>query len=97
MQLLAAAAVASLAFVTVLLARRIRALDAETLRLAEQVRELSARLEAAEHGAEGALARVEIAEAVLLDKGVADEEDLEAARARFAGEAADVPREGELN
>jgi hypothetical protein len=65
--------------------RRIREL-ADTVRvLGDRVGELSARLDAAEQDAAAALAQADVAESVLLEKGVADEEDLEAARARSTG------------
>lgn len=76
---LAVALFAAFAFATV---RRLRAQEDQLAALAEQVRELSARLNATEQDAANALAQADVAESVLLDKGVADEEDLEAARAR---------------
>ena len=62
-----------------------------------RVEELSTRLGAAEQDAAGALAQTEVAETVLLDKGLADEEDLEAARRRFDGSPAAVREDGELH
>jgi hypothetical protein len=100
MDAIAAAALAALSLVAVLLARRVRALGAEVAGLGERVSALSAQLEAAEHDVAGALARTEVAETVLLEKGLADEEDLEAARRRFGddgGARADAPRDGELH
>ena len=67
--------------------RRIRGLQDDVAALSERVAELSARLETAEQDAAAALARADVAESVLLDKGVADEDDLEAARTRSAAEA----------
>ncbi len=74
--------VALLTAACVVLARRVRALGEEVSALGERVKELSARLDATEQDAANALAQADVAESVLLDKGVADEEDLEAARAR---------------
>jgi hypothetical protein len=76
---LAVCAFTALAFAVV---RRLRAQGEEVEALSEHVRELSARLAVAEQDAAYALAQADVAESVLLDKGVADEEDLEAARAR---------------
>ena len=92
MQPLPAAALAGLFVVALLLARRVRALVAEVAELREQVDGLSSRLAAAEQDVDGALARTEVAETVLLEKGLADEEDLEAARRR-SDEGGDVPRD----
>jgi hypothetical protein len=80
---------AALAFAVV---RRIRTQDAQLEALQERLRELSARLDATEQDAANALAQADIAESVLLDKGVADEEDLEAARARTTTDAFGHPR-----
>jgi hypothetical protein len=87
---------AALAFAVV---RRLRAHGEQVDALAERVRELSARLDATEQDAANALAQAEMAESVLLDKGVADEEDLEAARARTTTDAFGHPRarEDDLN
>ena len=93
MQPLPAAALAGLFVVALLLARRVRALVAEVAELREQVDGLSSRLAAAEQDVDGALARTEVAETVLLEKGLADEEDLEAARRRSDTEGGDVPRD----
>ncbi|HEY6100322.1 MAG TPA: hypothetical protein VIW03_12875 [Anaeromyxobacter sp.] len=65
--------------------RRIRELAGEVRTLADRVRELAVRLDATEQDATNALAQADVAECVLLDKGVADEDDLEAARARSGG------------
>jgi hypothetical protein len=98
MNAVAAAAIAGLTVVSFVLVRRVRGLLAETARLSERADQLERRLEAAEHDVAGALSRTEIAETVLLDKGLADEEDLEAARRRFGDEAAlDARRDGELH
>ena len=94
MDSLPAAALAGLSVVAFLLARRVRALLAEVSDLQARVDGLAARLAAAEEDVQGALARTEVAETVLLEKGLADEEDLEAARRR-ADDApgGDVPRD----
>ncbi len=93
--LLAIALCAALAAVAV---RRIRELADEVRALEDRVRELSVRLDATEQDAASALAQADVAESVLLDKGVADEEDLEAARARSGGEAGYVRgRDGDLH
>ncbi len=91
MNALAATALAGLSVLSFLLVRRVRGLLADFAGLSERVKELSARLDAAEQDAQGALARTEVAETVLLDKGLADEEDLEAARRRFGTDAAAGP------
>jgi hypothetical protein len=100
MSLLAAAALALLASSIVHLLRRERALVAELDRVAERVRELSARMSATEQDVVQAVTQAEIAESVLLEKGVADEDDLEAVRRRFdeAGPQGYVPdRDGDLH
>ena len=99
MTALAAAALAGLTTVSFLLVRRVRGLLADVARISERADELAARLEAAERDVAGALARTEVAETVLLDKGLADEEDLEEARRRFGEDASpsDAPRDGELH
>ncbi len=74
--------VALLTTVCVVLARRVRALADEVSALGDRVKELTTRLESTEVDAANALAQADVAESVLLEKGVADEEDLEAARAR---------------
>ncbi|HEX9399610.1 MAG TPA: hypothetical protein VF912_05830 [Anaeromyxobacter sp.] len=99
MEVLATAALAGLSVAALLLARRVRALLVDVAELSGRVTELAARLDATEHDAAGALARTEVAELVLLDKGLADEEDLEAARRRFGDDVppADVRGDGELH
>jgi hypothetical protein len=89
---LPAAALAGLSIVALLLARRVRTLTAEVIALRERVDGLASRLSAAEQDVDGAMARTEVAETVLLEKGLADEEDLEAARRR-SDEGGDVPRD----
>ncbi len=91
-------ALALLAALSLELARRLRALAAQVAALTERVHALSVRLDTAEHDAAAALAQADIAEGVLLDKGVFDEEDLEEARARSgAPESPARPRDGELH
>jgi len=91
---LPAAALAGLSVVAFLLARRVRALVAEVSDLHARVDGLASRLAAAQEDVQAALGRTEVAETVLLEKGLADEEDLEAARRR-ADDApgGDVPRD----
>jgi len=60
--------------------------------LAEQVRELTMRLDVAAHDAVAASSHAEVAERVLLEKGYADADDLEAARRRLQGEASNAVR-----
>lgn len=97
---------AALAFVTALLAllwlrsvRLSRALEARLGEMSERIRDMGARFEAAEADVAHAVTRADIAEVLLVEKGVADEEDLEAVRRRFfAPEAPPVEEhEGELN
>jgi hypothetical protein len=64
---------------------RERRLTAEVNDLTERIRELSARVEATEADVAHAVTQAEIAEGLLLEKGIADEEDIEAARRRFDG------------
>jgi hypothetical protein len=95
----------SLAAVTVFIAfwiryERERAVAAATLSsLEERLREVTMRLDVAEHDAVAASAHAEVAESVLLEKGYADADDLEAARRRLEGEAigGTRARDGELN
>lgn len=95
--LAAAVALALLTALAARLVRRHRALADDVAALSERVHELSARLEAAEQDAASALVQADVAESVLLDKGVADEEDLAAARARSGAPAEPRPREDELH
>jgi len=83
---------------------RERRLTGELTGLSERIRELSARVEAAEADVAHAVSQAEITEGLLLDKGIADEEDLEAARRRYDGgepsasSSRYVPeRDGDLN
>jgi hypothetical protein len=63
--------------------RRERQLTSRMSMLEERLREVSTRVEAAEADVAHAVTQVDITEVLLLEKGVADEEDLEAARRRF--------------
>jgi hypothetical protein len=97
-ELTAIVAVALFGALAAFVIRRVRDLQGDVRLLAERVRELSVRLDATEHDAASAVARADVAESVLLEKGVADEDDLEAARARSGGEAGYVRgRDGDLH
>ena len=89
---LPAAALAGLSVVALLLARRVRALVAAVTELTARVDGLTARVAVAEQDVADASVRTEVAETVLLEKGLADEEDLEAARRR-SDETPDLPRD----
>src|SRR5512140_950638 len=97
--LTAVLAVAMFAALAAVAVRRIRELSEDVRALTERVREVSVRLDAAEQDATSALAQADVAESVLLDKGVADEDDLEAARARSGGSEAGYVRgrDGDLH
>jgi hypothetical protein len=72
----------------------------EAARLSEQVQGMAARLEAVETEAARSALRIDVAETVLLEKGVADEEDLEEARHYFEQNGApryDRERDGSLH
>jgi hypothetical protein len=96
MSALAAATVAALSVISGLLVRRVRTLHGDVSELSARVQELSDRLENAQQDVAGTLARAGVVESLLLDKGLADEEDLEAARRRF-GEEPREERTGELH
>jgi hypothetical protein len=84
MPLALAGVVAAVSLVVALhLARRQRVLDGELRSLRSQLRDVSGRLASAEKNAEEATGRAEAAGNVLLEKGLANQEDLEAARRRF--------------
>jgi hypothetical protein len=57
----------------------------ETAQLKERLRGLSERLDQAQRQADEAVTRTEVAGHLLLEKGIADEEELEAARALLEG------------
>jgi hypothetical protein len=65
--------------------QRERRVRVELSGMAERMRELAARVEAAEADVAHAVTQAEISESLLLEKGIADEEDIEAARRRFDG------------
>src|SRR6266545_3487545 len=89
MSLALASVVAAVSIVIALhLARRQRALTDELRGVRCQVSDLSGRLASAEKSAGDAASRAEAAGNVLLEKGLANEEDLELARRRF-----DVPED----
>ena len=78
--------------------QRQRGADADAL--AELVRGMAARIEAVETEASRNSLRVDVAETVLLEKGIADEEDLEEARRYFEQGTApryDRERDGNLH
>jgi multidrug resistance efflux pump len=87
------------ASLSVVAARALRAQAQEIGALSEQVRALGARLEEVEAEASRTSLRADVAETVLLEKGVADEEDLEEARRYFEQHAQprwDRERDGDL-
>jgi hypothetical protein len=63
-----------------------QALASEVSSLGERVRELQVRVDAAEADVANAVTAGEIAESLLLEKGIADEEEIEAVRRRFGDE-----------
>ena len=71
--------------------RRERALRQELDGLDERLREVTARLEAGEEGLADALSSSGVAEHLLLEKGIADEDEVEAVRRRLEGDG--TPRE----
>ncbi len=99
MPVLLAAAVALLATSFLRLVRRERTLAAEVAALSERVSDLTARLDGTEQDVARAVTQAEIAENVLLEKGVADEDDIAAVRQRFdpAGGCYVRERDGDLN
>ena len=86
--LAAAVALVLLAAAVLGLVRRERAHAAELEGLSALVRDLSQRLESAEQDLARVQTQADVTESLLVEKGVADEEDVEAVRARFDGEAA---------
>ncbi|MGC4000086.1 MAG: hypothetical protein QM767_22685 [Anaeromyxobacter sp.] len=71
--------------------RREQALTLELASLHERVRELGARVDAAEADVAHAVTQAEMSETLLVEKGVADEEDIEDMRRRFHGDARGLP------
>lgn len=85
---IALSAFAALVAVAALFVRSVvreRRLEQELRATQERMRELAARVEAAEADVAHAVTQAEISESLLLEKGIADEEDIEAARRRFDG------------
>lgn len=73
---------------------------AETAGMDAQLRGIAARLEVVETESARSALRIDVAETVLLEKGVADEEDLEEARRYFEANTApryDRERDGSLH
>lgn len=99
MAYLLAAAAAALCLLAIRLWRRRRDHSAELFALADRVGELSARLEAAEHEVAQAVSHARVAGMLLLEKGIADEDDVEAARRRVdeGGASQARHRGGELH
>lgn len=99
--LLAVAAVAAAGAAAAIVAWRMcLALARDRAGLAERLAELAARLEAAEREIGRVALGAEVAESLLLDKGLADEDDLELARRQIAVSAEpgyDRERDGDLN
>jgi hypothetical protein len=79
--------------------RKLSLSAATVVDLEERLRVLTMRVDVAEHDAVAASAHAEVAESVLLEKGYADADDIEAARRRLEGEppGGSRAREGELN
>ncbi|HTN53835.1 MAG TPA: hypothetical protein VML50_15605 [Anaeromyxobacter sp.] len=77
--------------------RRERRLTSRMTMLEERLREVSTRVEAAEADVAHAVTQVDITEVLLLEKGVADEEDLEAARRRFDDPGVEGPEREQLH
>jgi hypothetical protein len=67
--------------------RREQLRDRELEVLTERVRELAARLDATEGDLASARSSSGVAESLLLEKGIADEDEVEATRRRLEGEA----------
>ncbi len=85
--LLALATLALSAVVIFRLRKRERALTAEVAALGERVRDLAERVEAAQADVAHAVTQSGVAESLLLEKGIADEEEIEALRRRFDDDA----------
>jgi hypothetical protein len=80
--------------VALYLVQRQRVLAQELRALREQLRDLSGRLAGTEKSAAEAASHAEVAANVLLEKGLANEEDLEAARRRFDAPEEQQPARG---
>lgn len=95
MSLFLAGAIAAVSLAVGLLsAGRQRALAEDLRGVRNQLRDLSARLASAEKSVDEAHARAEAAGTVLLDKGLANEEELEAARRRLGALEEPQPARG---
>jgi DNA-directed RNA polymerase specialized sigma subunit len=92
-------ALSAAALLALRLARLRRSHAAELGALSERVNDLAARVEAAEQDVAQALTHAQVAGTLLLDKGIADEEDVEAVRRRVdeAGPAQLRHRDGDLH
>jgi outer membrane murein-binding lipoprotein Lpp len=99
MSLLLVVALGTAALLAVRLARVHGRHAAQLSALAGRVGELSARVDAAEQDVAQALTHARVAGALLVEKGVADEEDVEATRRRVdeGGEPAARSRAGDLH
>jgi predicted nucleic acid-binding Zn-ribbon protein len=89
--LLALATLALSAVVIVRLRKRERTLTAEVAALGERVRDLTERVEAAQADVAHAVTQSGITESLLVEKGIADEEEIEALRRRFDEDDRDPP------
>ena len=96
MSLLAAAALAAATVLALRLTAQRRAHTAALAALSERVAALTTRLDLAEQDVAQAATQAQVAGMLLLDKGIADEEDVEAVRRRV-DEAGVHDREGELH
>jgi hypothetical protein len=84
MLLLVSGALAAAGVLVALQATRAqRTLEGEVRRLRDQLQDLGDRLAFAEKSADDAATQAEAAETVLIEKGLANEEELEAARRRW--------------
>lgn len=95
-----AIALGALAVVHARSLRLARAQADQLAELEERIREMGTRFEAAEADVAHAVTRADMAEVLLVEKGVVDEEDIEEVRRRFIhGDDAPAPaeHEGELN
>jgi hypothetical protein len=98
MALLLAAAAAVVALLALRLWRLRRAHGAQLSALSGRVTDLAARLEAAEQDVAQAVTHARVAGTLLLEKGIADEEEVEAARKRVDEGGASLARpRGELH
>jgi biopolymer transport protein ExbB/TolQ len=87
------ASLATVAAIAAAALRAVRSARRDTEELSGRVRELSARLESTEQEVARAALQADVAETVLLDKGLADEEDLEAVRRQFEEQSGSTARD----